>query len=153
MDNTEQFVLIPQSLWEQKSKNLGQSTSETPRKVFWDSSKARQELDENSKLQEQQQDDRIIKKFVGNSTEKKNSTQILKYMHENPIITFSNDDTIMLDNGDTGIVIEKFINDLHRDATKIPGIYFNVLDYLKLPLSLVTNKYALSENRGDWITV
>ena len=153
--DSDQFVMVPLQLWEERSKSIGQK--EIPQNTFRnnqsDLSKETIVSKENSKRQEREQDDRIMTHFVGDSTKRKRSTTILKFMRNHPLIKFSNDDTILIDDGDTGIPVEKFINDLHRKSTAIPDQYLNILSLLKLPRNIVENSNALSKDRGDWISL
>jgi hypothetical protein len=99
----------------------------------------------------QQQYSRIKDLFVGNTTQLKIKKEILRKIHEHPRLTISDDDKILVDNSNTGISVERFVNDLHRPKTIISDIYLTILGLLNLPNNLVGNEHALSKNSGDWI--
>ena len=98
---------------------------------------------------EESKDRRIKRTFTTKNV--KDSTKIFKLLRDHPRIELSQFDTIILDGSDTDILVEKLINDLHRQSSAIPPIYLTLLSLLQLPPELVKNRNALKKNQGDWI--
>ena len=64
-------------------------------------------------------------------------------------IKLSNSQTIILDGVDTGVLISDFTLHLRRKNSKVPDIYFTLLDAAGISLSLVFNQNAKAKDRGS----
>ena len=130
----EQFVLIPQQLYEQKFKLHVYKLDESEEKVNF----VPQNLDS------------LHKDITTNTKSFKNESvvdQILKC----PRIKLSLSDSILLDGRDTNVAFTDFIYALKRKNIAFPDIYYAILDATGISPSKIVNKDAKSKDRGSWI--
>ena len=66
-------------------------------------------------------------------------------------IKFSNSQTIILVDVDTGVLISDSTLHLLRKNANVPDIYFTLLDAAGVSPSLVFNQNAIAKERGSWV--
>ena len=71
---------------------------------------------------------------------------------ESPCIKLSKLNTLILDRGETGVLLKDFAQRLKRKNVPIPDIYFTLLDAASITPDLVVNGHAKGKERGAWIT-
>ena len=127
----EQFVLIPQQLYEQKFNlsvyKLDKSEEKVPQNL-----------------------DSLHKDITTNTKSFKNESvvdQILKC----PRIKLSLSDSILLDGRDTNVAFTNFIYALKRKNNEFHDIYYTILDATGISPNKIVNKDAKSKDRGSWI--
>ena len=170
--SVEKFVLIPLSLWESRNNvkwHTNESTSlkrassiPNENEVF--DSKLRKQRENVVKADQNEQNQHVENKKPANSkfesiiTEVAQSKQtiskklkILECILNNPRISITHDNFLILDGTSIGISVVDFLDTISRNE-EIPDMYLTILDVLKLPSYLVSNDYAKQEDRGDWIS-
>ena len=66
-------------------------------------------------------------------------------------IKLSNSQTIILDGGDTGVLISDFTLHLRRKNADVPDFYFTLPDAAGISPSLVFSQNAKAKERGSWV--
>ena len=130
----EQFVLIPQQLYEQKLKLNVHKLDKSEEKVNF--------LPQNI--------DSLHKEIITNTKSFKNESvvdQILKC----PRIKLSLSDSILLVERDTNVAFTNFFYALKRKNIEFPDIYYTILDATGISRNKIVNKDAKSKDRGSWI--
>lgn len=70
---------------------------------------------------------------------------------ENPRVTLSSADSIIVDGTDTGIKFVDFILNINRKKKDITDIYYHILDVVGIESNSVSNEIAKNHDRGSWI--
>ena len=130
----EQFVLIPQHLYEQKLKLEVKKLDTFEQKPV----SVPTHLNPNYK--------EIIKK-----TRPLKNESIVDQILNSPRVKLSLNDTILLDGRDTEVAFADFIFALKRKNVDFPDIYYTILDATGINPQKVINKDAKSKDRGSWI--
>ena len=163
MENNK-FVLFPLHLWEQGTLQIPSIDTEpgdarirffkrkqpidpgyigknliTPKKVSKDTDPPNQ----NERLKEY-----LLNEFRKDSNAKK----IFSELFENKAITFSLNNTIVVDNVDTEVHARDFIHNLRRTNGSFDPKYSIILNTLNFPQSYMTNTVALADDDNSWLS-
>ena len=163
MENNK-FVLIPLHLWVQGTLQLPSIDTEpgdarirffkrkqpidpgyigknliTPKKISKDNDPPNQ----NERLKEY-----LLNEFRKDSNAKK----IISELFENKAITFSLNNTIVVDNVDTEVHARDFIHNLRRKNGSFDPKYSIILNTLNFPQSYMTNNVALADDDNSWLS-
>ena len=68
-----------------------------------------------------------------------------------PRIKLSKSQTLLLDGGETGVLLSDFGQQLRRKNTDVPEFYFTLLDTAGISPTLILNKNAKAKDRGGWV--
>ena len=130
----EQFVLIPQHLYEQKFKlnfkkldNFEQKPVSVPTPL-------------NPNYKE-----------ISNKTKSLKNESIVDQIFNSPRVKLSLNDTFLLDGRDREVAFADFIFALKRRNVDFADIYYTILDATGINPQKVINKDAKSKDRGSWI--
>ena len=129
----EQFVLIPQHLYEQKFKLEIKKLDTFEQKPV----SVPTHLNPNYKE-------------ISNKTRSLKNESIVDQMNS-PRVKLSLNDTILLDGRDTEVAFAEFIFALKRKNVDFPDIYYTILDATGINPQKVINKDAKNKDRGSWI--
>ena len=147
---TEKFVLVPLSLWENRSGGGSKQNIATLDRTISHHTETKPLPQPQPPLADVNvAHDRILKDMTGHLWNVK--SQIAKILLANSRISLSQNDEIILDGTNTHIEAKDFINNLVVTRGSFPDLYASLLDLLKIPSSLIKNKDALKTHRGDWI--
>ena len=130
----EQFVLIPQHLYEQKFKLEVEKLDTFEQKPV----SVPTHLNPNYKE-------------ISNKTRSLKNESIVDQILNSPRVKLSLNDTILLDGRDTEVAFADFIFALKRKNVDFPDIYYTILDATGINPQKVINKDAKSKDRGSWI--
>ena len=130
----EQFVLIPQHLYEQKLK------LEIKKLETFEQKPVSVPTHLNPNYKEISHKSRSLK-----------SESIVDQILISPRVKLSLNDKILLDGRDTEVAFADFIFPLKRKNVDFPDIYYTILDATGMNQQKVTNKDAKSKDRGSWI--
>ena len=130
----EQFVLIPQQLYEQKFKLHVYKLDKSDEKVNF----VPQNLDS-------------LHKVITTNTKSFKNESVVDQILKCPRIKLSLSDSILLDGRDTNVAFTDFIYALKRKNIAFPDIYYTILDATGISPSKIVNMDAKSKDRGSWI--
>ena len=130
----DQFVLIPQQLYEQKIKF------------------SHRRLDKyNEKQQLVPKYLETVYKKVNAKTKSSSNESIINVILSSPSIKLSLSDSVLLDGGDTSVAFLNFVYVLKRKNFERHYIYYTSLDAIGLNPKIFINKDAKRKERGSWI--
>ena len=130
----EQFVLIPQHLYEQKFKLKVKKLDTFEQKPV----SVPTHLNPNYKE-------------ISNKTRSLKNESIVDQILNSPRVKLSLNDTILLDGRDTELAFADFIFAIKRKNVDFPDIYYTILDATGINPQKVINKDAKRKDRGSWI--
>ena len=130
----QQFVLIPQHLYEQKFK------LEVKKLDTFEQKPLSVPTHLNSNYKE-----------ISNKTRSLKNESIVDQILNSPRVKLSLNDTILLDGRDTEVAFADFIFALKRKNVDFPDIYYTILDATGINPQKVINTDAKSKDRGSWI--
>ena len=130
----EQFVLIPQHLYEQKFILDVEKLDTFEQKPV----SVPTHLNPNYKE-------------ISNKTRSFKNESIVDQILNSPRVKLSLSDTILLDGRDTEVAFADFIFALKRKNVDFPDIYYTILDATGINPQKVINKDGKSKDRGSWI--
>jgi len=144
--NVEEFILVPLNLWNQQIKRLDISKPA-------DVSLPTKNISSNDNLVPEFSFDDIKSLTKGAFVDEKE--KIVEIIRDNPRVSLSLDNTILLDNNETNVNIGKFLDILyHRNKNKkydpLPEDYYSILSVLNIPQSLIKNTNAFKTTTGSW---
>lgn len=82
---------------------------------------------------------------------KTKQVKIVEEILNSPRVKLSLENTIILDNRDTGVSLVDFVFKLKKQKESLPDIYLTILDAINLHPSFVSNKHAKETENGSWI--
>ena len=130
----EQFVLIPQQLYEQKFKLNVYKLDKSEEKINF----IPQNLDS-------------LHKDITTTTKSFENESVVDQMLKCPQIKLFLSDSILLDGRDTNVAFTVFIYALKRKNIEFPDIYYKILDAPRISPNKIVNKDAKSKDKGSWI--
>ena len=130
----EQFVLIPQHLYEQKFK------LEIKKLDTFEQKPVSVPTHSNPYYKE-----------ISNKTRSLKNESIVDQIFNSPRVKLSLNDTILLDGRDTEVAFAEFMFALKRKNVDFSDIYYTILDATGINPQKVINKDAKSKNRVSWI--
>ena len=130
----DQFVLIPQQLYDQKIR------LSLPR------------LDKyNEKQDSVPKNLETVYRKVNAETKSSSNESLINEILNSPRIKLSLSDSILLDVRDTNVPFVHFVYALKRKNVECPDIYYTILDSIGLNPHKIIKKDAKSKERGSWI--
>lgn len=163
MENNK-FVLIPLHLWEQGTLQLPSIDTEPgdarirffKRKQPIDPSYIGKNLITTKKISKDtdppKQNERLKEYLLNEFRKDSNAKKIISELFENKAITFSLNNTIVVDNVDTEVHARDFIHNLRRKNGSFDPKYSIILNTLNFPQSYMTNTVALTDDDNSWLS-
>ena len=130
----DQFVLIPQQLYDQK-------ISLSPQRMY-KYNKKQDSVPKNLKN---------FYRKVDAKTKSSSNESLINEILNSPRTKLSLSDSILLDGRDTNVAFVDFVYALKRKNVECPDIYYTILDGIGLNPHKIINKDAESKERGSWI--
>ena len=160
MDATEEFVLIPHSLYLQLNtqKPYENSLDQLKEKILKkpsirEKSKIISVLERKEPIHQNQEidTDQILGELPFKTSQLNKSQIILNSIKDHPRLDIV-DQKIVFDNTETGIRISTFLANIQHPTKNLSSAYIAILRVLKLPSHLIANKDAKSTDSEGWIT-
>ena len=163
MENNK-FVLIPLHLWEQGTLQLPSIDTEPgdarirffKRKQPIDPSYIGKNLITPKKFSKDTdpptQNERLKEYLLNEFRKDSNAKKIISELFDNKAITFSLNNTIVVDNVDTQVHARDFIHNLRRKNGSFDPKYSIILNTLNFPQSYMTNTVALTDDDNSWLS-
>ena len=130
----DQFVLIPQQLYDQKIRL------------------SPQRLDKyNEKQDSVPKNLETVYRKVNAKTKSSSNESLINEILNSPRIKLSLSDSILLDGRDTNVAFVDFVYALKKKNVECPDIYYTILDAIGINPHKILNKDAKSKERGSWI--
>lgn len=135
----EQFVLIPQSLYEEKFSQL-------PKKL--------DPIDSNVEKIPQIDSPNLesIYAQVNHNLKTNNTKKLIDNILQSPRIKLSATNQILLDNRETGVSFVDFIITLKRKYWEFPSIFYTILEASGISSKEVVNVAAKQKQQGQWMS-
>ena len=130
----DQFVLIPQELYDQKIRLSPQRLD-----------KYNEKQDSVPKILE------TVYRKVNAKTMSSSNESLINEILNSPRIKISLFDSILSDGIDTNVAFADFVYALKRKNVEGPHIYYTILDAIGLNPHKIIKKDAKSKERGSWI--
>ena len=130
----DQFVLIPQQLYDKKIRL------------------SPQKLDKYNKKQDSVPKNlETVYRKVNAKTKSSSNESLINEILNSPRIKLSLSDSILLDGRDTNVAFVDFVYALKKKNVECPDIYYTILDTIGINPHKILNKDAKSKERGSWI--